>query len=64
MLIDTGNESQRKGSDQNHQIGAGSRILSGAILVIKRDQLGFESDWECDTGSRWSVVMVELALKR
>lgn len=27
--------------------------------MIKQDQLGFVLDWECDTGSRWSVEMDE-----
>lgn len=26
--------------------------------MIKQDQLGFEWDWECDTGSRRHVEMV------
>lgn len=51
------------GNNQSHQIGAVPRIVPGVILVIKQDQLGFELDWECDTGRRWSVEMAELLLK-
>lgn len=40
MLINSGNESQRKGSEQNHQIGAGSRILSGTISGDKTGSAG------------------------
>lgn len=53
------------GTENSHyQIGAGSRILYVAILLIKTDQTGFKTDREYDTESRWSAGLLELSPKR
>ncbi len=43
MIINTKGESQRKVSDQNHQIAAGSRILPGTISDDKTGLAGIRA---------------------